>query len=160
MKTEKIIEAILFAASRPLSVDEIADAIKISKKDVKKAMKELMKFYKDSAIEITEANQKYVMEVKASYAEYAKKFAPVELKKSLIKALSLIVYHQPIKQSELKKMIGSNVYEYVRELKKKGFINTRKEGRTKLITTTQYFYDYFGIDKKDKKEAIKKIMEK
>lgn len=159
MKTEKIIEAILFAASRPLSVDEIADAIKISKKDVKKAMKELMKFYKDSAIEITEANQKYVMEVKASYAEYAKKFAPVELKKSLIKALSLIAYHQPIKQSELKKMIGSNVYEYVRELKKKGFINTRKEGRTKLITTTQYFYDYFGIDKKDK-EAIKKIMEK
>ncbi|KAA0002225.1 MAG: SMC-Scp complex subunit ScpB [Thermoplasmata archaeon] len=157
MKVERIIEAILFAASRPLALDEIAEAMKMDRKEVKKAIEKLKKFYEDSAIEIAEVNEKYVMEVKAEYVEYAKKFAPVELKKSLIKTLSLIAYHQPIKQSDLKKMIGSNVYEYVRELKKKGFINTKKEGRTKMITTTQYFYDYFGIDKKDK-EAIKKMM--
>lgn len=157
MKVERIIEAILFAASRPLALDEIAEAMKMDRKEVKKAIEKLKKFYEDSAIEIAEVNEKYVMEVKAEYVEYAKKFAPVELKKSLIKTLSLIAYHQPIKQSDLKKMIGSNVYEYVRELKKKGFINTKKEGRTKIITTTQYFYDYFGIDKKDK-EAIKKMM--
>ena len=157
MKVERIIEAILFAASRPLAFDEIAEAMKMDRKEVKKAIEKLKKFYEDSAIEIAEVNEKYVMEVKAEYVEYAKKFAPVELKKSLIKTLSLIAYHQPIKQSDLKKMIGSNVYEYVRELKKKGFINTKKEGRTKMITTTQYFYDYFGIDKKDK-EAIKKMM--
>jgi len=159
MKTERIVEAILFAASRPISIDEIAQSIKTGKKKVEEAIKKLMDFYKDSAIEISEANGKYVMEVRAEYAEYAKKFAPVELKKSLIKTLSLIAYHQPVKQSELKKLIGSNVYEHVRELKKKGFINTRKEGRTKIITTTQYFYDYFGIDKKDK-EAIRRMMEK
>ena len=157
MKVERIIEAILFAASRPLALDEIAEAMKMDRKEVKKAIEKLKKFYEDSAIEIAEVNENYVMEVKAEYVEYAKKFAPVELKKSLIKTLSLIAYHQPIKQSDLKKMIGSNVYEYVRELKKKGFINTKKEGRTKMITTTQYFYDYFGIDKKDK-EAIKKMM--
>lgn len=159
MKAERIIEAVLFAASRPLSIEEIAEAVGMEKKVVKKAIEKLKNFYEKSAIEISEANGKYVMEVKAEYAEYAKKFAPVELKKSLIKTLSLIAYHQPIKQSDLKKLLGSNVYEHVRELKKKGFINTRKEGRTKLITTTQYFYDYFGIDKKDK-EAIKNLMEK
>ncbi len=157
MKVERIIEAILFAASRPLTINEIAEAINMDKKEVGKAIQKLKKFYENSAIEIAEVNEKYVMEVKAEYAEYAKKFAPVELKKSLIKTLSLIAYHQPIKQSDLKKMIGSNVYEYVKELKKKGFINTKKEGRTKMITTTQYFYDYFGIDKKDR-EAIKKLM--
>jgi len=159
MKIERIVEAILFASSRPLSIEEIKEAIKMDEEKIKKAIEELRKFYENSAIEIVEVNKKYVMEVKAEYAAYAQKFAPVELKKSLLKTLSLIAYHQPIKQSELKKMIGSNVYEHVRELRKKGFINTKKEGRTKLITTTQYFYDYFGIEKRDK-EAIKKMMEK
>ena len=159
MKNERIIEAILFAASRPLSIEEIGEAIKVDKKKIKEVIENLKRFYKDSAIEITEANGKYAMEVKAEYAAYAQKFAPMELRKPLIKTLSLIAYHQPIKQSELKKMVGSNVYEHVKELRKKGFIYTKKEGRTKLITTTQYFYDYFGIEKKDK-EAIKRMMEK
>jgi len=159
MRIERIIEAILFASSRPVSLDELIDVTNFDKKDILMAIEKLRKFYDETSIEITEVNGKYSMEVKTEYADYAMKFAPMELKRSMLKTLSLIAYHQPVKQSELKKMVGSAVYEHVKELKKKGFINTKKEGRTKLITTTSYFYDYFGIDKKDR-EAIKKIMEK
>ena len=63
MKVERIIEAILFAASRPLALDEIAEAMKMDRKEVKKAIEKLKKFYEDSAIEIAEVNEKYVMEV-------------------------------------------------------------------------------------------------
>lgn len=151
MENKRIIEAMLFASPRPISLDEFSNAIKISKNEIKKEINELMKFYKKTSIEIAEINGKYVMQLKAEYAEYAKSFSPIEVPKSLLKTLALIAYHQPVKQSELKRMIGSSIYEYVRELKKRGFINAKKEGRTKRIELSNYFYDYFGIDKKNKK---------
>ncbi|MCD6170981.1 MAG: SMC-Scp complex subunit ScpB [Thermoplasmata archaeon] len=160
MENKRIIEAMLFASSRPISLEEFSNAIKISKDEVKKEIKELMKFYKKSAIEISEINGKYAMQLRDEYTEYAKSFSPIEVPKSLLKTLALIAYHQPVKQSELKRMIGSGVYQYVKELKKRGFINTKKEGRTKRIELSNYFYDYFGIDKKNKeiKEMLLKKM--
>ena len=46
----------------------------------------------------------------------------------------------------------------MRLLAEKGFINAKKEGRTKIIEVSQHFYDYFGIDRKDR-DAIKKMLE-
>ncbi|MCD6512470.1 MAG: SMC-Scp complex subunit ScpB [Thermoplasmata archaeon] len=158
METRKIVEAILFASSRPVAIDEIIKSSGKSIEEVKKAIEELKKFYEDSSIEIAVINGRYAMQIKNEYAEYAREFAPVELSKNHIKTLALIAYHQPIKQSELKKMIGSSVYDYVRLLAEKGFINAKKEGRTKIIEVSQHFYDYFGIDRKDR-DAIKKMLE-
>ena len=44
-------------------------------------------------------------------------------------------------------------------MKKRGFIKTRKEGRTKVIEASQYFYEYFGFDVRDK-EKIKEVLYK
>ena len=81
-------------------------------------MDELKKEYANSAIEIAEVGGKYVMQLRTEYADYARKFAPMELSRGMLKTLALIAYHQPIKQSELKNMIGSQVYERVKEQKK------------------------------------------
>lgn len=156
MEAKRIVEAILFAAGKPVSKEEIR---KFVKGDVEKIIEDLKKEYEKSAIEIQEINGKYVMQLRNEYAEYAKKFAPMEISKSLLKTLAIIAYHQPVKQSELKKIIGSQIYEHVKELKKRGFIRTRKEGRTKLIELTTYFYEYFGFDKKEK-EKIREILYK
>ena len=156
MEAKRIVEAILFAAGKPVSKEELK---KYVKGKVEEIIKELKKEYEKSAIEILEIDGKYVMQLKDEYAEYAKKFAPMELSKALLKTLALIAYHQPIKQSELKKIVGSQIYEHVKELRKKGFIRTKKEGRTKLVELTNYFYDYFGFDRKEK-EKIKEILYK
>ncbi|MCD6447698.1 MAG: SMC-Scp complex subunit ScpB [Thermoplasmata archaeon] len=159
MEAKRIIEAILFAAGRPVTKEEIIKA-GVKKKEFDEAIKELMKEYEDSAIEIISAGEgKFVMQLREKYAHYAAKFAPMELPKSLLKTLAIIAYHQPVKQSELKKIVGSQIYEHVRELKKRGFIKTRKEGRTKIVETSQYFYEYFGFDVKNK-EKIKEVLYK
>ncbi|RLF44855.1 MAG: SMC-Scp complex subunit ScpB [Thermoplasmata archaeon] len=159
MEAKRIIEAILFAAGRPISKEEIIKA-GVRKKEIEEAVKELMKEYKNSAVEIAIIDDsKYVMQLREEYAKYVKKFAPMELSKSLLKTLSIIAYHQPIKQSELKKIIGSQIYEHVKELKKRGFIKTKKEGRTKIVEASPYFYEYFGFDTKDK-EKIKEALHK
>ena len=156
MEAKRIIEAILFAASRPVAIEEIVK-VGVRKRDVAKAMDELKKEYANSAIEIAEVGGKYVMQLRTEYADYARKFAPMELSRGMLKTLALIAYHQPIKQSELKNMIGSQVYEHVRELKSRGFVKTRKEGRTKIVETTSYFHEYFGFDKSNR-EKLKKML--
>ena len=158
MEVKNIVEAILFAASRPVSIDEII-ATGLKKKRVKEIINRLKKEYEKSSIEIIDTDERYVMQLRNKYDHYVKKFAPMELSQSLLKSLAIIAYHQPIKQSELKKIIGSQIYDHIKELKKKGFIKTKKAGRTKKVELTKYFYEYFGFSNKNV-EKIREILYK
>ena len=157
MEVKKVIEAVLFSAGKPVSKEDIKKFFSFKNKEIEDAIMQLKEQYKDSAIEIIESEDKYVMQVRDKYAEYTKKFAPMEIPKKLLKTLAIIAYHQPIRQSELRKIIGEKVYEHVKELQKKGFLKIEKEGRTKIIETSNFFYEYFGFDEKDK-EKIKKAL--
>lgn len=157
-----ILEAVLFCAGKPLSVSEIAKCVSWNEKRVKDAIKELVKIYKKrkGALEVTKAGNKYVMQVKAELYRYASKFAPGELSQSLLKTLSLIAYHQPVKQSHLIKMLGVKVYEHVKTLQNKKLITAKPHGSTKILETTSYFSEYFGIGTTDKKKIKKWIASK
>lgn len=149
MEAKRTAEAVLFAASRPVTVEELT-AAGIKKKMLKQVMNELVHEYEDSAIEIVDMDGKFVMQLRNEYAEKVKMFAPMELSKGLLKTLAIIAYHQPVLQSKLKSIVGSQVYDYVKDLKDKGFIKAQREGRTKKIEATSYFYDYFGFNEKNK----------
>jgi len=158
-----MVEAALFSAGRAVAIDEIQDATSLKKKEVEEALRNLVEEYEkrlkkgETSLEIAKAGEKYVMQVSAEYAEYGKKLAKMEVPKKLLKTLSLIAYYQPIKQSEIKGMVGSIIYEHVKELKNLGLIKTRKSGRTFVIEATEYFYEYFGFDTTDK-EKIKEYL--
>jgi chromosome segregation and condensation protein ScpB len=47
-------------------------------------------------------------------------------------------------QSSIVKIFGAGAYDYVKELADKEFIETKKEGRSKKITTTAKFREYFN----------------
>ncbi len=148
MNPQHIVEAALFSAGRPLSVEEIADQTDLRRKDVEKAVKILQKAYeeRDTVLEVGKAGTKWAMQVRTLAAEPAAKFAPMEIAPKLLKTLALIAYHQPMKQSDLKDMIGSKVYDHVPELKERGLVKTRKDGQTKILTVTSAFPEYFGLD--------------
>ncbi len=148
MKAQHIVEAALFSAGRPLSVQEIMDDTELSRTQVDKAMKALAKEYqgRDTVLEIGKAGGKWAMQVKSLASEKAAKFAQMEIPQKTLKTLALIAYHQPIKQSELCDMIGSKVYDHIPELKERGLVKTRRDGQTKIISTTQAFPEYFGLD--------------
>ena len=148
MKTIYVVEAALFSAGRALSVDEISERTSLGKGVITKACEELRKVYaeRESILEVGKAGTKWSMQVRKQGAEPAAKFAAMEIAPKLLKTLALIAYHQPMKQSELCDMVGSRVYDHVPELKERGLIKTRKEGQTKIITTTALFPEYFGLD--------------
>ncbi|MEW5759863.1 MAG: SMC-Scp complex subunit ScpB [Candidatus Thermoplasmatota archaeon] len=161
MKTERIIEVALFSAGRALGIDEIEATTSIKKNEVRKAIENLIEYYSsaDIGIEVAKVGEKYAMQVKKELLPYAAKFAPMEIGLQTLKTLVLIAYHQPIKQSELQNMIGDKVYLHVKQLLDFGLISAKKFGRTKILSTTNRFSEYFGIETTDKKR-IKEWIEK
>lgn len=164
-KPEILIEASLFSAGRPLSAQELSDALNIPKEDIQGYLKKIRSSYsrKDTALEIARVGEKYIMQVKSDLAEYVKTLAPMQIPEKVLKTAALIAYHQPIKQSELQEMYGAKVYDHVGVLSELGLIRKRNEGRTIVITTTPEFAEYFGIDttnrKKMKEWLVKKLKE-
>ena len=85
------------------------------------------------------------MQVRFGLAGRVLSFAPKEIEAPLIRTLAIIAYKQPIKQSVLVEIRGNKSYDHVKELEERGLINSEKFSRTKLLTTTRGFADYFGI---------------
>lgn len=154
MNPDHIVEAALFSAGRPVSIDEIVEETGMDRKQIKAAVERLRKTYqeRDTALEVGPAGAKWAMQVRSAVSESAARFAPMEIPKKVLKTLALIAYHQPLKQSDLKDMIGSKVYDHVGELVERGLVRARPEGVTKLLATTPAFPEYFGIAGEDTEE--------
>jgi segregation and condensation protein B len=70
----------------------------------------------------------------------------------------MIAYHQPVLQSLLAKVLGTEVYKDVGTLRSMGLVKAKKRGQTLQLTTTQRFAEYFGIEGSTR-EDIKRWME-
>ncbi|QQG39748.1 MAG: SMC-Scp complex subunit ScpB [Candidatus Aenigmatarchaeota archaeon] len=162
MDTNKraLLEAALFQASGPLSVEEIAKIVELPEQEVETCIEELILEYKaeHKGMEIVEVGERYEMRVKKPHAQRVAHLTPyADLSRGLLKALSLIVYKQPITQSDIVKTIGNRGYDYVKDLEERGLIKTEKYRRSKRIELTDHFMSYFGISsRKDLIEMFKK----
>jgi len=43
------------------------------------------------------------------------------------------------------KLFGASVYDHMKELAEKGFVESKKQGRSKKITVTNKFREYFNV---------------
>ena len=148
MKPMHVVEAALFAAGKPIAVEEIVAMTGLREADVKAGIAELAKEYaaRDTILEVGKAGTKWGMQVKSQASEPAAKFAPMEIPAKTLKTLALIAFHQPLKQSVLVDMVGSKAYDHVHELHERGLIKAYEEGVTKILRTTSLFPEYFGLD--------------
>ncbi|KQC15259.1 MAG: segregation and condensation protein B [Methanosaeta sp. SDB] len=154
-----VVEAALFAAGRPLSIAEIAELTDLAIRTVRTLAEKLVQDYseREGGIEIKEFEDRYVMQVRASVADRVSKVGPKALGAPLLRTLAIIAYNQPIAQSELARVRGNKSYGHVKELEDLGLIQAEKEGRTKIITTTKNFAEYFGLDFDDP-NFVKRVM--
>ncbi len=141
------IEAALFASGRTLTPKELSDISGLAEERATALADDLAADYaiRNSGIEIKKIGEGYSMQVRFGLAGKILSFAPKEIEAPLIRTLAIIAYKQPIKQSHLVEIRGNKSYDHVKELEKRGLINSEKQGHTKLLTTTRGFADYFGI---------------
>lgn len=154
-----VIEAALFASGRTLSHLELAELSGLSKEQSCALAGELAAEYaaRGSGVEIKSIGEGYCMQVRFGLAGRVLSFAPREIEAPLIRTLAIIAYKQPIKQSVLVQIRGNKSYDHVKELEARGLINVEKFSRTKMLTTTRGFADYFGISSSNP-QAIRRAL--
>lgn len=161
MSELEIIEAALFAAGRAVSLDRLVKITGKSRNTVLKTVEGLIETYagRESGLEILDLGERYVMQVKPDYSQLVQGVAPGELSAPKLRTLSMIAYHQPLLQTRLVEMRGGGVYEHIKELIERGFVDSRPEGRTRVLSTTSLFADYFGLKHNDPVAIKEKIIE-
>lgn len=154
------IEAVLFTTAKALKLKEISEILGSDPDETEEALLELIMDYssRDGALEIDDEDG-YILQVKMEHMDIVEKLCPVELKPAVLKTLTVIALKEPIRQSYLKDLRGSNAYEHVQELVEKGLIskNRDKNGRSFNLKTTAKFAEYFKL--KGDAKALAKFLE-
>ncbi len=163
------LEAALYVTGRPMTLEELADLLGKAESTTQKLLQDLSFEYhkKGGALEVVALpKDRYVLQLKPELTPRVNKFIPGGLLSyATLQTLVFIALRQPIIQSDLVTQRGTHVYDHVKELEAKKFINSTPEGRSKKIITTDLFADYFGLDrdkiklKAQLKFKMKKILE-
>lgn len=159
MELKKIIEAILFSSSEPVEVKELKKLTGKDKIEILNALSDLIRDYqsRDTSIEIVKVGEKFLMRVKPQYTGYVDKFTVREFDRGTLRTLAVIAVKQPITLAKVAKIRGNKCYEHVRKLRERGLIKAEKKGRSTILTTTEEFATYFGLDSAEP-EKIKEVL--
>ena len=146
----RLLEAALYVAGRPLSLNELCSVLSTrSKKRTKKFTKALIQEYsaRNTALEILELkDERYVLQLKADFTPLVKKLVNRPLLSSgPLKTLSYIAYRQPVLQKRVIEVRGQHAYGHVKLLRDMGLVAAERAGRSMSLRTTDYFADYFGL---------------
>ena len=149
------VEAFIFAAEEPLSLKVIADAVNLTKNEVREYIKKLIKKYSkdEHGIILKEYDENYIFKTKSEMAsfisDYYEKEREIKLSKAALETLAIIAYKQPITRAEIEEIRGVKVektlltlskYEIIKELGRKDSI-----GNPIIYGTTEKFLEHLDI---------------
>lgn len=155
MNSERVIEAELFSAAKPVTVTDLQTASGLDARTIRNALKKLMDEYNESerAIEIAKMGPRYAMQVKKEFSKEAGRLADLKIPKDVLKTASLIAYYQPVLQSKMYDLVGGRIYDDVKELIDLGLVKAKPKRKSVELTTTKKFIETFGIDARSRSEV-------
>jgi segregation and condensation protein B len=155
------IEAALYAAGGPLTIEELSNKLEFPKKEVEFLVNELAFDYLEriTSLIIAQIGDRYQMQIRPEYTEKVSKFAKGgAIAERYLRTLTIIALKQPILKSMVVKLRGSGAYEHVKYLLDNQFIDAVKKGRSQELTTTDKYAEMFGLPKD--KMLMKEVMVK
>ena len=154
-----LIEGALYAAGRPLDVEELSTKLEIPKKEVEELVQIVAFDYleREGALIVAQIGEKYQMQLRPELTETVSKFAKGgAIAERYLRTLTVIALKQPILKSTVVKIRGSGAYEHVKYLLDNDLITAVKKGRSAELSTTDKYADMFGLPKN--KLELKKMM--
>lgn len=170
MNLTQVIEALLFAAQKPLTTRELAAAIKgaggedellpnefakIKEAEVAAALEQLKIEYgqQGRAFQLAEKAEGWQLVSDAVYAPWVRQLfpavKPARLTPPSLETLAIIAYRQPITRADVEAVRGVAVDGVLQNLMERGLVKIggRAEvpGRPLLYETTQFFLEHFGL---------------
>lgn len=148
----RTLEALLFAASEPLSEEILAGRLGIGP-EVTVLLHELEGFYASRGVNLVRVGGKWAFRTAADLAYLLEQHASEErkLSKAALETLAIIAYHQPVTRAEIEEIRGVTTSRGTLDvLLETGWIRPRGRRRApgKPVTygTTESFLVHFGLD--------------
>ena len=156
MDQKKLIEAALFISQKPLDLHDLAKITGMSSLGfLKEQLEQLQEEYKEKGVEVVQVGDRWHMQVRPDCLEKVAHLTPYQdLPEGPKRSLALILYKEPVKQSEIIKTQGNKAYSYIKRLKLMGLVKAEKEGHTKILSVTKELENYFGQQKDKIKEQL------
>jgi len=146
---KKLIEAALFMSPSALGTQDLCNITGMASfGHVEELVKKLVAEYKErnGAMEIIEIDKKYMFSLREPYASRVSRFASgPDIGKGSLRILAYVSKNNNVMQSELVKLFGESTYEHMKELVEKGFVERKKQGRSRRISVTNKFKEYFNV---------------
>lgn len=182
MTLTKVVEALLFSAQKPLSIREIATAIKgagaedelspnqfarVREAEVAGALEQLKVEYieQERAFQLNEKAEGWQLATDPKYAPWVRQLfpapKPARLSAPALETLAIIAYRQPITRADVEAVRGVNIDGVLQTLMERGLVKIagRAEvpGRPLLYETTQFFLDHFGLRTLDELPNVEEL---
>ena len=156
-KVKIIVEGLLLAAGRPLSLDNIAQIFakneRPDKAELKAVMQSITEDCADRGFELKEIATGFRFQVKQDLSEWVAKLweeRPPRYTRALLETLALITYRQPITRGDIEEIRGVGVSSnIIRTLLDREWVRVVGHrdvpGRPAMFATTKQFLDYFNL---------------
>jgi segregation and condensation protein B len=162
------LEAIIYAADDPATIEQLAKALGEEKLVVQAALDELVGSYgsEERGIEIRAVAGGYKMYTKPQQHDVVRRFIkslrpPLRLTMPALETLAVIAYKQPVTSPEISEIRGVNTSGVISTLLDKRLITTagRKEviGRPILYKTSKEFLMRFGLSDLEELPSLKEF---
>ncbi|MFA7636923.1 MAG: SMC-Scp complex subunit ScpB [Monoglobales bacterium] len=162
-----IIEALLFAAGKPLEVSELEEITEQTEINILEALKLLKERLEaeDSGICLLKLENAYQLTTKPQHYDYLVKMAAPSQKSMLsgaaLETLSIVAYNQPVTRSSVEFIRGVNSDSAINRLIERGLIEEcgrlDTPGKPLIYRTTPEFLKTFGISSLDELPDISNI---
>ncbi len=168
-KVKMIIEGLLLAAGRPLSLESIAavfnDDERPENDELLAVLARIDDECGDRGFELTKVASGYRFQVKQELAEWVGKLweeRPPRYTRALLETLALIAYRQPITRGDIEEIRGVAVSSnIIRTLLDREWIRVVGQrdvpGRPSMFATTKQFLDYFNLESLQQLPALSEI---
>jgi segregation and condensation protein B len=153
------VEALLFAADRPVSAAQMGRALPrgVNAQEVREALKTIKSQLADSdfprGYELRQIAGGWQLFTRQDYADYVAKLrktaAPRRLSGSALETLAVVAYKQPVTRSEVERIRGVACGDMLRNLMEKRLVKItgrgEELGNPLLYGTTKEFLNHFGL---------------
>jgi segregation and condensation protein B len=162
------LEAIIYAADEPATIEQLATALGEEKLAVQSSLDELVASYASEGrgIEVRAVAGGYKMYTKPQHHDVVRRFIkslrpPLRLTMPALETLAVISYKQPVTAPEIQEIRGVNTSGVIKTLLDKRLITTagRKEviGRPILYRTSKEFLMRFGLSDLQELPSLKEF---
>jgi len=168
VELKSALEAIIYAADEPATVEQMANAVGEEKHMVRAALDELVASYgnDERGIEIREVAGGFRVYTKPQHHDVVRRFIkslrpPLRLTMPALETLAVIAYKQPVTQPEIQEIRGVSAAGVIQTLLERRLITTagRKQviGRPILYRTSKDFLMRFGLSDLEDLPSLKEF---